>query len=190
MGLEIEAKLRVESHDAIRQKLAELGAKPLGAVMETNHILDSADASLRSAGTGLRVRTSKPINGDAATTTLTYKGPVEDGRFKRRRELELEISSSAECLELLAALGFTSLMVFKKRRESYALGSARIELDELPSLGRFVEIEAPNEGTISSVQTELGLAALIHMDQSYVALIAAQHGQSGCDSFSDSSPTY
>ena len=190
MGLEIEAKLRVESHDPIRQKLAELGAEPLGTVMETNHILDVADGGLRSAGSGLRIRTSKPIDGDVPTTTLTYKGPVEEGPFKKRQELELEIGSSAKCLELLAALGFTSVLVFKKRRESYALDAARIELDELPSLGRFVEIEAAQENTISSIQKQLGLGALAHIRQSYAALLADRHSPPDREPLDDQSTTH
>ncbi|MCH7886073.1 MAG: CYTH domain-containing protein, partial [Planctomycetes bacterium] len=74
MAVETEAKFRVESHDPIRQRLRAAGARSLGTVLETNLILDRPDGSLRRQGCGLRLRTSQPLEGETARTTLTFKG--------------------------------------------------------------------------------------------------------------------
>ncbi|MCH7813995.1 MAG: class IV adenylate cyclase, partial [Planctomycetes bacterium] len=145
MATEIEAKLRVDSHDEVRSALQRHGAVALGQVLETNHILDNADGRLRSQGGALRLRINAPVGGGAAGAVLTFKGPVEPGRLKRRRELETGLDDPATTLELLAVLGFVEVMVYAKRRDSYRLGNCRVELDEVPLLGCFVEIEGAAE---------------------------------------------
>ena len=45
MPLEIEAKLKVDSHAAVQAKLRAVGAERLGQVLETNHIFDNAALS-------------------------------------------------------------------------------------------------------------------------------------------------
>ncbi len=181
MGLEVEAKLRVESHDAVRQALVGAGAAPLGAVMETNHILDADDGSLRAAGAGLRVRVSAPLQDDDATVTLTYKGRRERSALKRRPEIEVVVAEADTTLQLLARLGYVERVVFAKRRESHRLSSCRVELDELPLLGCFVEIEGPEEESIQRVQALLGLSDLPHLSRSYVSMLVEVCQQLGRD---------
>ena len=50
MPKEIEAKFRVNTHEAIRQKLQACGGKYLGIVLEHNRIYDHRDGSLRKKG--------------------------------------------------------------------------------------------------------------------------------------------
>ena len=179
--LEIEAKLPVPSLEPVRRALAEASAAPLGRVLETNHILDSADGHLGRAGSALRLRVNQPIEGGPAATILTYKGPVQAGKVKRRPEIEVQISDPARALELLAALSFVEVMVYRKRRESHRLADCRVELDEVPFLGCFVEVEGPDEAAISQVQERLGLSAVPHQPKSYVALLRDHCRRTGCD---------
>ncbi|HUU82306.1 MAG TPA: class IV adenylate cyclase [Phycisphaerae bacterium] len=181
MGLEIEAKLRVESHEPLRRKLAALGTDIVGRVRETNHILDSADGSLRSSGSALRVRANQPADGGSATATVTFKGPVQPGAVKRREEIEASVDDPVAMLELLRALGFVEVMTYRKRRESYRLDNCRIELDEVPMLGCFVEIEGPDERAIRRVQQRIGLADLEHIPKSYIALLSEHCHRTGRD---------
>ena len=171
MALEIEAKLRVDSHEAVRRALRNCDAKSLGRVLETNHILDAEDGRLRAAGAALRVRVAEPADGGPAAVTATYKGPKQPGRFKRRAEIETSATNADTLLELLAALGFREVVSFCKRRESYQVGPCRVELDDVPMLGRFVEIEGPDEDAIRQVQVSLGLADLDHVPRGYVSLL-------------------
>ena len=50
-------------------------------------------------------------------------------------------------------------MTIQKKRASYRLGQCVVELDELPLIGRFVEIEAPSPEKIESVRDQLGISA-------------------------------
>jgi adenylate cyclase class IV len=48
-------------------------------------------------------------------------------------------------------------MSFQKRRTTYRLGRCLVELDELPMLGAFIEIEGPSERQVFAVAGKLGL---------------------------------
>jgi predicted adenylyl cyclase CyaB len=178
MSWEIEAKLPVDSLAPTRQALADLAATPLGRVAETNHILDAVDGRLRHSGCALRLRVNQSVDGGRPEARLTFKGPVQSGRLKRRPEIELVVADPRRALELLGALGFVEIMLYRKRRESHRLENCRIELDEMPYLGCFVEIEGPDEDTIVRVQNRIGLAGAAHQPRSYVALLRdyCEHG--------------
>ena len=171
VNLEIEAKYRVESHDLIRDRLVAMGAEPLGTVVETNEILDSADGSLRRRGCGVRVRATIDEETRERSATMTFKGPVRPGPFKSREEQEIEVSDADTAVLLLRGLGFVRMLWYQKRRESWRLDNCRIELDEPPQIGLFVEIEVPGEAAISAVAKKLGLSGAVHEKASYVRML-------------------
>lgn len=171
MSIEIEAKLKVDSHDDVRTKLAAAGAALIGRVLEENHIFDSADRTLLAADRGLRVRICRNDAGQTVSTTMTYKGPRESSRFKTRPELQFGVDDPSAALEFLRALGFVEAFSFEKRRESWKMGDCRIELDDLPYLGRYVEIEGPSEPTVAAAQNAIGLGHLPHEPHSYIAML-------------------
>ena len=169
--LEIEAKFRVASHEPVRKRLRTLGATLIGRVVESNRILDRPDGSLRRVGRGLRIRSTIADDDGKTSATLTLKGPLLAGEFKSREELEIEISSPETAGNILKALGFVSILTYQKRRESWLLGECRIELDEPPHIGLFVEIEGPGESAIRSARSDLGLDAIGHTPESYVRML-------------------
>jgi adenylate cyclase, class 2 len=171
MPLEIEAKIKVDAHEPIRQRLSETGAKRLGCVLETNTFLDDADRSLFAGGKGLRLRQLDVISGPRRTSTLTFKGPKQQGPLKIREEIELPIPDADSALALFGALGFTSVLCFQKRRETWTLGGCHVELDELPHLGCYIEVEGPGEDAIHDVLQRLGLADRPVITDSYIALL-------------------
>ena len=184
MSLEIEAKLRVEAHEPVRSRLKELGADFLSKGLETNWIYDLPDGSLRARGCGLRLRSFVSDADDGPTATLTLKGPRQPGEFKSREELEVTVSSGDTASAMLEMLGYRVVLGYQKRRESWSLGSCRVELDEPPHLGLFVEIEGPEISTIRAVQDDLGLGQLPHAGDSYVGLLLShcrKHGLSPLD---------
>jgi len=171
MSIEIEAKLKVASHDAVRAKLAALGAECVGRVLETNYIFDSADRKLLAADAGLRVRTYHTEDGRCRPATLTFKGPRQDTALKSREQRQTSVSDAEAAIGILAALGFVEAVRFEKRRETWRYGSCKVELDELPYLGCYVEIEGPDEQAIRQVQEALELGELNHEPESYIALL-------------------
>jgi predicted adenylyl cyclase CyaB len=147
MALEVETKLRVES------------------------------GRFRREGCGLRLRLRKVLKhgqdgklDDRAE--VTFKGPVdESSRLKSRREIQTRLDDADSAADLLDACGLVCVRVIEKRRCSYRLGRALVELDELPLLGSFVEIEGVSENHIETVQKRLNIDAE-HIDDSYLHLVA------------------
>ena len=169
--LETEAKFRVDSHGPVRERLRALGATFVSRVIETNYILDRPDGSLCRAARGLRVRTARDEAGSEKPATLTFKGPRRAGPLKSREELEVEISAADTTLTILNMLGFVEILTYEKLRESWSCGKCRVELDEPPHIGLFIEIEGPDVTAIRSLQSKLGLEGVRHTPLSYVGLL-------------------
>jgi adenylate cyclase class 2 len=159
MPQEKEAKFKVASFAALRRELKAMGATCLGTVIQTDRYFDSPDGSLRKRDRGLRLRTVRPLRGARRkpSALLTYKGPRRKGPIKIRRELEAPVADPDALASALSACGLAVSLTIEKRRASYRLGRCRVELDELPVLGRFVEIEGPDERTILAACRKLGL---------------------------------
>ncbi len=171
MALEIELKLQVESHDAVRERLRELGGCFDGVYLETNFILDRPDGTLRRLGKGLRVRSMACEQGEPVSSTLTFKGPRQAGAVKTREEVEVEVSDADNTCSILESLGYVCVLTYQKRRERWRLAACRIELDEPPYVGNFVEIEGADEPAIRAVQHKLQLDAQLEVSPSYVHLL-------------------
>ena len=171
MSMEIEAKFRVASHDGLRERLRGMDAECCGAVVETNVILDRPDGSLRKAGCGFRVRSTQVADGSPGVATLTFKGPRKPGPLKSREELEVTVGDGATTERIMTSCGFITILWYEKRRESWIVGDCRVELDEPPHLGLFVEIEGPDELAIADVQAKLGLGDCMHVRSSYVRML-------------------
>jgi adenylate cyclase, class 2 len=179
MPVEIEAKMAVESFDAVRAKLRETGATPAGAHFEVNTFFDTDARGLLARGEGLRLR----MNRDAATGredyVVTYKGPRRPGPLKSREEIEFDVAPGAAASELFERLGYRRTMSFEKRRETWELGGCKVELDEVPILGRFVEVEGPDAPTVLSVRDRLGLSERPIVKDSYIALLTRHLTEKG-----------
>jgi adenylate cyclase class 2 len=170
MPLEIEAKMSVPDFDQVRARLRESAARSLGAVLETNVILDSAGHDLYRAGKGLRVRKARNLTTSQIVQTVTFKGPRVHGVLKTREEIELKVDEGDAAL-LLEQLGFVPTLTFQKWRETWELDGCKVELDELPYLGRFVEIEGPGEEPVLAVRERLSMSGHPLIKTGYVELL-------------------
>ena len=94
--------------------------------------------------------------------------------------------------ELLAGLGFQTMLCYEKRRESWDWRNCIVELDEPAGLGLFIEIEGPESDTIRAVQSDLHLQHLEPVNVSYVGMLVAYCEAQGIGDrtvrFSDSTP--
>ncbi len=171
VSIETEAKLRVASHDPIRRRLKEVGAASLGRVLENNEILDRPGGLLRRRGCGLRLRWTAAGASQGVSGLLTFKGPVLPSEVKKREELEISVSNVELTRQILRHLGFTRILYYQKWRESWRLDDCRVELDEPPHIGLFVEIEGPDESVILAVRAKLDLLSAPHENASYVRML-------------------
>ncbi len=147
---EVEIKLRVADLDALRRRLARLGARagPNGRVHEMNTLFDTPQGGFAKQGQLLRVRVEEPVTrarrgraakaakagrarpADALRVVLTYKGPAVEGtvadahrgrRYKVREELEVGVADAAALRSILEALGLRGWFRYEKFRTSYWL---------------------------------------------------------------------
>jgi adenylate cyclase class 2 len=169
MHIEIEAKLKVDSFKGIEKRLKAVGAEFLRKRLQTDAYFDDGKSSLLKSDSGLRLR--RQLIGRQEQVVITFKGTRRRGRFKQRQEIQFEVSDAGLAEMFLVAIGYKKTLVFQKKREAWHYGGCEVALDELPLLGRFVEIEGPGARKITAVQKKLGLEDLPHIHQSYAVLM-------------------
>lgn len=186
-GLEIEIKLPVKNAAAMARRLRRLGARSLGRVHERNTLFDTPQNALGRSGRVLRVRAETKAergrNGRAgarrAKGTLTFKSPVEGGRYKVRRETEVRVGSPERTEKILEGLGFRVWFRYEKFRTSYRFKGLRhlvADLDETP-MGVYLELEGAPE-SIDRAAARLGYGPADYLRESYYELFerARKHG--------------
>lgn len=172
MKIEIEAKCRVDDLAVIQARVEQLNGEHVAEMLEENIFLDNHDRQMAAADCGLRVRVLRVVsNGGACETVVTFKGPRQHGKLKSRREIEVTVDTAPAMLDLLAELGYNETIRFEKRRDRWRLDGCTIELDELPILGCFVEIEGPDDETVLRVRERLGLSDRPMIKSSYVSML-------------------
>jgi predicted adenylyl cyclase CyaB len=168
--VEVETKLAVPSLEQVRMKLQSLDAEKIMAGLEINTLFDRPDGSLQCADAAVRIRSCTDHTGQQIDT-MTYKGPVQPGAVKRRREIEFTVSDPAAAANFLQAIELHPVFTFEKRRERWALNHCFVDLDQLPEIGTFVEIEGLTEAAIAAVQRTLQLDGINHISESYPRLL-------------------
>lgn len=188
MAHEIEAKFALEGFRALRKALRDRGAEYVRTVLQTDLYFDQDDGKFRHTDCALRLRKSLMLKSSGETEDLrpliTYKGPKdkrEPGTLsKRRLEVQTHCDDAVAIEEVLRWCGLHPRRIIQKRRATYRLGSCTVELDELPRIGCFVEVEGPSEKVIDRVCAELGIEAEpIH--RSYLSLAEEALGLRGAE---------
>ena len=171
MAVEIEAKMKLDNRAQLISRLQEIGSKPIAQIEELNTYFDTPNGDLKAADEGLRIRTEKFSDGQVKTI-LTHKGPRAHGRLKSRTENEAEVTNAAHTTDLLKALGYTPVLTFEKKRERWEVDGCRVEIDQLPHLGDYIEIEGPNDDVVMSVRKKLNLGDQPLLKASYIAMLS------------------
>jgi adenylate cyclase class 2 len=179
MAIEIEAKMAVEDFAPIRARLLERGARLLGRYHEINTFFDTPDGSLVRADKGLRLRVKRNLDTQEEQYIITFKGPKQRGPLKSREEIEANVANPADAQKLLEGLGYQKVLLFEKRRESYEFERCEVELDEVPSLGLFVEIEGPDESSVLRAREMLALGDREMIRTGYASMLASRWKESG-----------
>jgi len=177
---EVELRLVVADRAVLEENLRVAGATTIGEGVIQTSAFDFDDGRLRTGRQTLRLR--EDWNG----TTLTIKSPAaatsdEDaGRMKVRDEVNVPLSAGAgpDARLFLGSLGLRETLRYAKRRASWALGEARIDIDVLDDGGAcFAEIEGDPE-TITRMRAALGLDDAPIETRSYFAIVRlARQGQ-------------
>jgi len=169
LKVEIEIKLRLPDQLAqMRRMLRESGFRiEKRRVFESNILLDNRKRTLRKHGKLLRVRSIDRYG------LLTFKGPSEQGRYKKRWEIETHLNDSAAVEAILAHIGYHPVFRYEKFRTEYRArsGGGKALLDETP-IGNFLELEG-SPGWIDRTARRLGFSTSDYICRSYGYLYLA-----------------
>ncbi len=153
-------KVRAD-HDAVRDRLAELGAERVGGVTQTDVYYDAPHREFAETDEALRLRRergSEDGDGNAdgradesTETRLTYKGPLVERASKTREERETAVADPKAMRGILDGLGFEPAATVEKERERFLLDGYTVTLDSVVGLGEFLEVEA--EAAESEIET-------------------------------------
>ena len=172
MSTETEAKMRFDDLDAIVRRLKAAGAKSIGQRDEVNVFFDTPDSSLRKSGKGLRLRTHTDRKTGRVDYVVTFKGPRRPGKLKIRSETEFTVDDPAALKLVFAELGYHPKLTFKKTRRSFSFMDCKVELDQLPHIGSFVEIEGPSARKIMAARKALNMQHEAMITESYASMVA------------------
>lgn len=169
MKFEIEIKLRLNGNlNEIRRSLRDQGFRvSKSRAHESNILLDTSNRALRSHGKLIRVRRV------GARSVLTYKGPAEAGKYKKRHEIEIPLPDAFGLEQILNEIGYHPIFRYEKFRTEYtkAPGAGKVLLDETP-IGNYLEIEGSPRWIDRTAQL-LGFSASDYITRSYGYLYLA-----------------
>ena len=174
---EIEIKLRIQSAQATKKQLRQLGFRQLHRrSFEDNLLFDTGAQTLRRARCLLRLRHY------GSRWVLTYKGPpAKDRFFKSRLELETEVITPEELQANFEQLGLHPVFRYQKYRTPYhhdGSGSPlEAAVDETP-IGNFLELEG-SRTVIDRTARQLGFSRKDYCTASYGSLYLEHCRQKG-----------
>jgi adenylate cyclase class 2 len=165
---EVEIKFRVNDSAALLERARRAGfAEVTSPTHEFNTLYDTPDRKLRQRGQLLRLRQY----GGHSILTQKSRPPDENAltdRYKRRIELETEVSDGDIMAQVLTTLGYGPVFRYEKYRAEWADGEGHLVLDETP-LGTLAELEG-EPAWIDRVAEQLSIHPAEYMTASYGTL--------------------
>ena len=154
MTFEVEVKFSVSSLDKLEDLLIEKGSILVDIVSQRDHYFNHPSRDFKETDEAVRIRE------DGDLCFLTYKGPKLDSKSKSRVEEEVEVTNFDKTKNILINLGFRKVLAVIKERRVYQLQGFFICLDNVESLGTFVEIEKEVENENDMIKTRDEIFAL------------------------------
>jgi adenylate cyclase, class 2 len=155
---EIEVKFTNIDRAKLEAKIVELGGQKVFSLTYRIYVFDYPDLRLNNQSAWLRLRY------DGTKTMLAYKqrqGVKADTEANddSMLEYEVEVSDFEATADILRRIGLTEKFQEEKRRTSYVLDGVELDIDEMPLLSPYLEIEAGSWEEVDSAITKLGLSA-------------------------------
>jgi adenylate cyclase class 2 len=139
---EVEVKVRAD-HEAVRERLADLDAEPLGTVEQVDTYFDAPHRDFAATDEALRLREERDTEG--TLTELTYKGPLVEAESKTREEIESEVADRERVQAIFESLGFSPAATVEKERTRFRIDEFTVTIDSVAEVGEFVEVETECE---------------------------------------------
>ncbi len=156
MVVEVEAKFQVEDLTELEYKLVEKKAMLKEVVKQRDLYFSHPNKDFSKTDEAIRIRQA------GEDSYLTYKGPKFDRKSKTRIEVQVGVDSNENMIQILEMLGFTKEFIVLKERKVYEYKEFIFCLDQVDSLGSFLEIEKEVDSMLSyeEVQDRLFKIAL------------------------------
>lgn len=171
---EVELKVAAD-HEAIRERLAAVGADRLDVVDQVDTYLEHPVRDFGETDEAFRIR--RETRDGKTTTRVAYKGPLVEAGSKTREEYETGVADGDTMDRILREVGFEPFETVEKRRERYELDGYTVMLDTVEGLGEFVEVETeaaavePAREGAEAVLRDLDLDPADQIRASYLGLL-------------------
>lgn len=136
---EIECRFLEIDVQALKNRLAELGAKDFGEDLFSEMIFYSRDKNWDAEHRRI-VKLRKTKNG----IEMTYKHHHTESA-EGTVEITVMVSDATKARELLEELGLEMFRQQEKKRRSFKLGDVFFDIDTWPKIPTYVELEGPSE---------------------------------------------
>ena len=135
LSIEVEVKLKVDDLNELEMVLVDKGAILEEIVNQQDQYFNHPIKDFNETDEALRIRE------DGDKTYLTYKGPKFDSKSKTRKEIDIEIENAKQLAGMLESLDFRKVAIVSKERRIYLLDGIHYCLDNVASIGTFLEVE-------------------------------------------------
>lgn len=136
--IEVEIKLKAD-HNSVRTHLEELKAEFIKIEKNDDIYFQHPTHDFIAEDRTLRVRSTE------TETILTYKGAKFNTESKSRKEINIKIDHFDKIVDLLNELGFTKSGTVFKQREYWRIDNIIVTLDNIETIGEYVEFESEIE---------------------------------------------
>lgn len=131
MEKELEVKILGIDLDLMEKKIVDFEGELIADEIQVNTLIDSKENPIKDRLEAyLRIRETKDLMNEKDNVVLTLKKNIKNKDLRENIELNSEIEDKDIVLEILESLGFDKIEVGHKKRRSYLLKGARIDLDE------------------------------------------------------------
>jgi adenylate cyclase class 2 len=168
--LEVEVKSRIDLSHA-HEILDRLGAKFLETEEHFDIYYNAPHRDFAETDEALRIRSVNDRQ------VLTYKGKKLDDITKSREEIQTHVEAEA-MIQILERLGFKETARVQKVRDVFKIGDITLCLDEVGSLGQFIEFEIISDADmeeskkhIFAMMEKFGLKPEDSIRKSYLELV-------------------
>ena len=143
MQYEVELKFPLVNPSDVLARLAKLGVVAASPIEQVDRYFNHPARDFGVTDEAFRIRSVGTAN------CVTYKGPIIDSVAKMRREIEVSFDDGpvavSQMAEVWRSLGFRFVREVRKTRTPMSLDWQQrvyeLALDDVPSLGTFLEIE-------------------------------------------------
>ena len=139
--IEVEIKVKVENKTLLERILQEQGFTKGDLTKESDIYFNSEFYNLKEKDMAFRIRTYENMTSQKRKHVITYKGPKMDHISMTRKELETEVEDANTVREILTSIGYYPVHPVIKNRQYFHNSQMTACLDEVQSLGDFLELE-------------------------------------------------